>query len=138
MPPDTLDSAEAEWRSQVAAMRAALADLKLPPKAPDSDFLLPELKSLDINLEDEEDFTSGNSGDDVWDFISDSEEDEYSIDSNDALNFTSTESYGQEWLTRKCVAFATRKQGLSANDLQEQIIALLASDIGEDELQSTL
>ncbi|KAH8802688.1 Sec63 Brl domain-containing protein [Xylogone sp. PMI_703] len=138
MPTDTLDSAEAEWRSQVAAMRAALADLKLPPKAPDSDFLPPELKSLDINLEDEEDFTSGNSGDDVWDFISDSEEDDYSTDSNDALNFTSTESYGQEWLTRKCVAFATRKQGLSANDLQEQIVALLASDIGEDELQSTL
>lgn len=140
MPADSIDSAEAKWRAQVAAMRAALADLKLPPKATEGPVLPPELESLNLHMEDDEDFTSGNSGDDVWDFISDTEEEYYSSDSNDALNFTpqSTESYGQEWLKERCTAFASRKQGLSAHDLQEQITALLASDSREDELQSTL
>ena len=135
MPP-SLDSAEAQWQTQLAAMRAALAELKLPHKdengksasyAPDIDFV------------EDEDFTSGNSGDDVWDFISDDEEDLYSSDLNeDLIPDAEVRDYGSEWLKIKCTSLAARKQGLSGEDLEQQIMALLISDSAEDELQSTL
>ncbi|KAH6671894.1 Sec63 Brl domain-containing protein [Halenospora varia] len=123
----------AQWQTQLAAMRAALADLKLPPSATER----PAYGS-DIDYDDDE-FTSGNSGDDVWDFISDTEEDQFSSDLNeDQIPDSNAGSYGPQWLKSKCLMFASRKQGLSGDDLQEQIMALLASDSVEEELQSTL
>lgn len=135
MPPANLGAAEAQWRTQLAAMRAALADLKLPPKSSSVDI---PLYGSDIEFDDDN-FTSGNSGDDVWDFISESEEDLYSSDFNeDAIPDASDGGYGPQWLKSRCLGFASRKQGLSGEDLQEQIMALLASDSVEEELQSTL
>jgi antiviral helicase SLH1 len=138
MAPATLDSAEAQWQMQLAAMRAALAELKLPLKS-DGEVSY----GSDIAFDEEEDFTSGNSGDDVWDFISDSEEDLYSSGpSEDVIPGvapgSSSAAYGPEWLRSRCTSFAAEKQGLSGEDLQEQIMALLASDSVEEELQSTL
>jgi antiviral helicase SLH1 len=131
-----LDSAEAQWQTQLATMRAALAEIKLPPINSDA------LYESDIPYEEEDDYTSGNSGEDVWDFISDTEEDFYSSDFNeepsDESPDTAAGSYGPQWLKSKCLMFASRKQGLSGEDLQEQIMALLASDSVEEELQSTL
>jgi antiviral helicase SLH1 len=132
----SLDSAEAQWQTQLAAMRAALVELKLPPKATNG-----ETTSYvsDIDFDEDDDFTSGNSGDDVWDFISDSEDDLYSSDADeDLIPKTDAGGYGPQWLKSKCLGFASRKQGLSGEDLQEQIMALLASDSVEEELQSTL
>jgi len=135
MAPATLDSAEAQWQTQLAAMRAALADLKLPLKS-DGD-VVPY--GSDIAFDEDEDFTSGISGDDVWDFISDNEEDLYSSDpSENVIPESSSAAYGPEWLRSRCTNFAAKKQGLSDEDLQEQIMALLASDSMEEELQSTL
>lgn len=134
MSSSTLDSAEAQWIAQIAAMRAALADLNLPPPQEDGQATM---YGSDIDF-DEEDFTSGNSGDDVWDFISDTEEDQYSSDVvPDGLEGNAG-SYGPQWLRSKCILFADRRQGLAADDLQEQIMALLGSDSVEEELQSTL
>jgi len=78
----SLDSAEAQWQTQLAAMRAALVELKLPPKATNG-----ETTSYvsDIDFDEDDDFTSGNSGDDVWDFISDSEDDLYSSDADEDM-----------------------------------------------------
>jgi antiviral helicase SLH1 len=130
-----LDSAEAQWVMQLAAMKAALADLKLPPATGDGHSTI---NGSDIDW-DEDEFSSGNSGDDVWDFISDSEEDFYSNDSLVDGNETKDNvGYGSQWLKSKCMLFASKKQGLSAEDLEEQIMALLASDSVEEELQSTL
>jgi len=135
MAPSTLDSAEAHWQAQLAAMKTALADLKLPKNTTHGEV---DSYGSDIDFHDEG-FTSGNSGDDVWDFISDSEEDLYSSDLNEDLTPESeAEGYGPQWLKSKCIGFASRKQGLSGEDLQEQIMALLASDSVEGELQSTL
>ena len=119
-------TAYAQWQTQLAAMRAAVANLKLPT---------PTADSYGSDIDFDEDFTSGNSGDDVWDFIEDSEEDDWSSDANDLPD---VEAYGLHWLQAKCTEFASRKQGLSGDDLQEQISALLASDSAEEELQSTL
>jgi antiviral helicase SLH1 len=135
MAPAALDSAEAQWQAQLAAMKAALAELKLPEKTTHGEV---DSYGSDIDFGDEG-FTSGNNGEDVWDFISDSEEDLYSGDLNEDLTPESeTEGYGPQWLKSKCIGFASRKQGLSGEDLQEQIMALLASDSVEEELQSTL
>ncbi|KAH9210447.1 Sec63 Brl domain-containing protein [Leptodontidium sp. 2 PMI_412] len=108
-------------------MRAAVANLKLPT---------PTADSYGSDIDFDEDFTSGNSGDDVWDFISDSEEDVWSSDANDHL--PDVEAYGPDWLQSKCTDLASRKQGLTGGDLREQIGAILASDSAEEELQSTL
>jgi antiviral helicase SLH1 len=140
MSPAALDSAEAAWQTQLAAMRAALADLKLPSKSPNGET---SLYGSEFNFDEDDEFTSGNSGDDVWDFISDSEGDVYSSDPHEDFthNVSPTVnegSYGPQWLASKCLSFASKKQGLSGDDLQEQIMAVLASDSVEEELQSTL
>lgn len=128
-----MDAAEAQWREQMASMRAALADLKLPDIP-----LNATPYGSDIDFDDDE-FTSGNSGDDVWDFISESEEDVYGSDPNEHVTLEmDAGNHGPAWLRSRCIGFTSRKQGLSAEDLQEQIMALLASDSGEEELQSTL
>ena len=135
MAPANVDAAEAKWRAQLADMRAALADLKLPTKSSDTGYYS---YGSDIDFDDE-DFTSGNSGDDVWDFISDSGEELYSSEPNeDDVPDATDGGYGPQWLKSRCLGFATRKHGLSGEDLQEQIMALLASDSMEEELQSTL
>jgi antiviral helicase SLH1 len=140
MSPTALDSAEAQWHTQLAAMRAALADLKLPAKSLNGDSSNYE---SEFDFDDDDEFTSGNSGDDVWDFISDSEGDVWSSDANDELigeesGEASAGGYGPQWLKSKCIGFADKKQGLSGEDLEEQIMALLSSDSVEEELQSTL
>lgn len=128
---------EAEWVAQLSAMRAALAELKLPSTK--SHTYEQQYGGAAIDFDDVSD--SLNSGDDVWDFISDTEEDEYSGDLADVGEPSASlgaAGYGQQWLQRKCIDFASRKSGLSADDLREQISALLASDSAEEELQSTL
>lgn len=134
-----VDAAQAQWQTQLAAMRAAISDLKLPLKSTTGETNY----GTDIEFDEDEDVSSGNSGDDVWDFICESEGDAYSSDSpiEEVRHSTpnlNTSGYGPQWLKSRCIGFATRRQGLSSEDLQEQIMALLGSDSVEEELQSTL
>ncbi|KAG0650299.1 Meiotically up-regulated 81 [Hyphodiscus hymeniophilus] len=140
MYPADLDSAEAQWQTQLAAMRAALAELKLPAKSTNGES---SAYGSELNFDEDDEFTSSNSGDDVWDFISDSEDDAWSSDPNEGplmevSGSANAGGYGPQWLRSKCIGFASKKQGLSGEDLQEQIMALLVSDSVEEELQSTL
>jgi antiviral helicase SLH1 len=137
MSPSAVESAEAQWLAQLAAMRAALAELKLP--LPQANGL--QEKPYGVDFDFDEEISSTNSGDDVWDFISDEDGENYGSDLMDGIepsNDIIEVSYGPEWLKNKCTLLAKSKQGLSAEDLQGQILALLASDSGEEELQSTL
>lgn len=137
MSPSAVESAEAQWLAQLAAMRAALADLKLPSQPANSQQEMPYEEDFDFD----EEFSSANSGDDVWDFISDEDGNEYSsglVDDVEISPEISEVPYGPEWLMNRCGLLASGKQGLSAEDLQGQILALLSSDSGEEELQSTL
>lgn len=135
----SLDAAEAQWHAQLAAMKAALVDLKLPHEPANGKSIT---YGTDIEFDEDDDFPSGHSGDDVWDFISDSEEDRFSSDLNEHSNLEPSDAnaggYGPQWLNNKCMRFTARKEGLAAEDLQEQIMALLVSDSVEEELQSTL
>ncbi|OTA69437.1 Sec63 Brl domain-containing protein [Hypoxylon sp. EC38] len=129
----SMSEAEARWREQFAAMKTALADLKLPSKHPPIEADL----GLDFDLDDD-DFTSGNSGDDIWDFIDDSEEDLYSSDFIEETDgqpdgFQS----GQSWFPQQCATIAA-KNGLSLDAFQAQILEILSSQRSDDELQSQL
>ncbi|KAI9820347.1 MAG: hypothetical protein M1827_005969 [Pycnora praestabilis] len=134
----TLESAESQWLSQLTAMREAIAGLKLHQQ--DGEV---EEYGHDIVVDDE-DTSAGSVSDDLWDLISEEQGDKYSSDILDGTEEYSSNDgadglgNGQEWLRAKCMDFTKRRSGLNADDLQEQIMALLASDGNEDELQMTL
>ncbi|KAK5998394.1 Meiotically up-regulated gene 81 protein [Cladobotryum mycophilum] len=125
MASDDLITAEKQWREQFAAMQAALADLKLPQTAKLAD------DALNLDDDDFEGYSSGTSGPDVWDFISDDEADDFSSDFDEAGGLG---GYGEEWLATKCAIIAT-KNGMSPDVFQTQIMSELSSGRPDDELQ---
>ncbi|XXG94420.1 Putative steryl acetyl hydrolase mug81 [Hypoxylon texense] len=134
MASSSVSEAEARWREQFAAMKAALADLKLPKNHRSSETEI----GLDFDLDDD-DFTSGNSGDDVWDFIDDSEEDVYSSDFVEETNGqVDSRADKLSWFAEQCSIVASKKGGLSPDAFQAQILEILGSQRSEDELQSSL
>ncbi|KAI0175928.1 Sec63-domain-containing protein [Hypoxylon sp. FL1284] len=134
MPSSSMSDAEAQWREQFATMKAALATLNLSENHP------PGKSDLGTDFElDEDDFTPGNSGDDVWDFIDDSEEDLYSSDFIEESDGRLGDGIdGLTWFTEQCSTVASKKGGLSPDAFQAQILEILGSQRSEDELQSSL
>ncbi|KAI1151980.1 Sec63 Brl domain-containing protein [Nemania diffusa] len=126
----SMSDAEAQWRAQFAAMKSALANLNLPNQH--------ENLGTPSDFYDEE-LTSGNSGDDVWDFISDTEEDLYSSDFIDETNgIPSNEDGGISWFSKQCSAICMKKGGFSPDIFQAQILEVLSSSKSEGEVQSLL
>ena len=126
----SLESKESNWLAQYAAMRQALAELRIEQ---------PSRKGKgygdDIVLEDE-DLTASGSSDDLWSLSSDSEhEAEYSSDTLDSFTgrpngrTESPHPYGLKWLGSKCLAFANSKPGIDAEELQQRLLAILASEM---------
>lgn len=126
----SLEDAESEWLSQYAALRQTLAELKIDQSSGET-----KGYGNDIVLEDE-DFPGGNGSNDLWNVFCDDEHDEeYSSDISDGFtelpNGTSKSKYPyeQEWLKSKCLAFANDKSGMDAEELQQQLFAMLSSDM---------
>lgn len=138
MSPSSVNEAEAQWLGQVAAMKAAIAELKLPDKTPNGD------RAYDDDQDDDDfDLSSAGPGPhDVWDFISDSEFDELGLDSGDLMDGTDgleeEAPYGPQWFSLKCMEVAAHRDGIPAETLQQQIQEALKSDQREDELQSLI
>ncbi|SMR47532.1 unnamed protein product [Zymoseptoria tritici ST99CH_3D1] len=134
------DSAAAQWLEQLAAMRAAIADLKLPQTNGQVDT---EAYGSDLDLNDD-DLSPGSGSDDIWDLISEEEDDTFSEESADVPEVATIAAEAQakdgsrDWLRTKCENVARKGNGLDASSLEEQIVAVLASDSGDDELQMTL
>ncbi|RWA13489.1 hypothetical protein EKO27_g1592 [Xylaria grammica] len=130
----SMGDAEAQWRAQFAAMKSALADLNLLNYHQD-----PESTS-DANSDFyDEEFTSGNSGDDVWDFISDTEEGLYSSDFLEEANGTpDNEDGGISWFSKQCSTICAKRDGLSPDAFQAQIFDALSSSRSDEEVQSLL
>lgn len=124
----SLESAEAQWLTQLRAMREAIADLKLDQQNGD---VRPYGQDL---LVDDDDFTGGSGSDDIWDLISNEEGEIYSSDYIDGEEDSVPQigadgaSCGQGWLTEKCIAFAWGRTGLVPDEVKQQLISLLASD----------
>ena len=120
----SLDNAQSQWLAQLMAMREAIAELNIP-----TDDEKTHTYGQDILLDDDE-LSGTASGDDIWDIISDEWENEYSSDYLDEVGGVSPARnvYDQTWLSRKCNTIAQRSSGLNGPVLQEQIMAVLASD----------
>lgn len=119
---------EAQWLSQMTFMRRAIQDLKLNlPTA--------QLNAYGDNLViDDEDLTVGSGSDDLWNMSSENEDDGYSSDMLDGIE-QSTDSlensgsgHGHHWLETKCQVFAARNSDIDAEELRQQLFAMLASD----------
>lgn len=121
-----METAQSQWLSQLADMRAAIASL--PKPGPDT-----VEYGKDLALDDD-DIVSVSGGDDIWDFISEISEEEYTSGELDgaplppAANHGHHETFGNEWLQEQCVGVANRNSGLESRALQEQVEAILASD----------
>lgn len=127
-----LSAAEAQWREQFAAMQEAIANLKIPK----------ENGPVDGDVDEDEfgGYSSGNSGQDVWDFISDDDQDAFSSDFADgeaAIDGSAVADYSAEWFAIKCSGIAA-KNGLSADVFESQIMSVLSSSRSDDELQIQL
>lgn len=126
----SLENAESEWVAQYAALRQTLNELRIEQPNGES-----RGYGHDIMLDDE-DLTGSSGSDDLWNVFSDDEQDrEYSSDMSGGVTESpsgkskSAYSYGQEWLRSKCLAFASSKSGMDAEELQQQLSAMLASDM---------
>ena len=126
----SLEKAESEWLAQYAALRQTLAELKI--EQPNGDI---REYGHDIVLDDEH-LTDGSGSNDLWNVLSDDEQDgEYSSDVSDGIadfpngNPKSAYPHGQEWLRSKCLAFASSKPGMDAQEISQQLFAMLASDM---------
>ncbi|KAF6221746.1 hypothetical protein HO133_001714 [Letharia lupina] len=135
----SLENAESEWVAQYAALRQTLNELRIEQPNGES-----RGYGHDIMLDDE-DLTGSSGSDDLWNVFSDDEQDrEYSSDMSGGVTESpsgkskSAYSYGQEWLRSKCLAFASSKSGMDAEELQQQLSAMLASDMRDDDLQMSL
>lgn len=131
MAPDELAAAEAQWREQFAAMRAALADLKPPPQPVEAD--------ADWDDDELAGYASETRGHDVWDFISDDDEDAYSSDFAQADGPDAGLAHGAEavWFADECARLAA-KHALDPAVFHSQIAAVLASGRPDEELQADL
>ncbi|KAH7340050.1 Sec63 Brl domain-containing protein [Pyrenochaeta sp. MPI-SDFR-AT-0127] len=133
MSPSTED-VHGQWLEQLAAMRKAIAELHLPidtEKAPTYG------DDLDLSVDN---FSGISSGEDIWDITCDENEVEDSSDYPDETPFGRGGGglHDQQWLTKKCEEVARKGSGLKAGALNEQIIAILASDSDNEELQVML
>jgi len=132
----------AEWRAQAEAMKTAVASLSPTQPLPggDSDW------SDDDNIDRAYDPRSGPR--DVWDFISDDELDEIGFDSGDLYDgvdgedhgygSSSSSKYDMSWLSARCAEIASKRSGLSAGELRDQIVEILSVARPQGELQSLL
>jgi antiviral helicase SLH1 len=121
-----METAQSQWLSQLADMRAAIASL---PK-PDPDAVE---YGKDLSLDDD-DIVSVSGGDDIWNFISEISEEEYTSGELDGapIHSESTrvtqEAFEKEWLRKQCIGVANRSSGFDSHSLQEKVEAILASD----------
>jgi antiviral helicase SLH1 len=134
---DSIAATESQWLTQLAAMRQAIADLKLPQALPH------ELISYgsDIDLDIDDDYSSPGTNDDVWDIISSDDETSDDLDDLhglDELHLAPGSSYNRFWLEDKCQDLAIRNSTMDATELAQQVIATLAADSNDEELQMSL
>lgn len=124
----SVESAQSQWLAQLAAMREAIADLKLNQASVNG-----QAYGHDIVLDDD-DATGGSSIDDIWDTLSEDENNGYSSDNLEGAEqhpvggYGDAHDYDQTWLRTKCVALASRRSAPGGGAIEEQVLALLASD----------
>ena len=132
-----LANAESQWRSQLAEMRHAIAQFELD-KSNIEDY--PYGNGIVI---DDTDISGGSGSDDLWNVFSE-DDDGYSsdmLDGVDDLSFPPTirdTNSGLLWLRSRCSILAGRNESIESEELQEQLLAMLVSDMRDEELQMSV
>ncbi|KAF2725017.1 Sec63-domain-containing protein [Polychaeton citri CBS 116435] len=127
--PSASDAAAEQWLQQLAAMKAAIAELNLPTSN--------GLAQDDLDLGD--DISPASSGDDAWGLWSDEDLSDESEESIPAAESAVVTEGTKSWLRTRLTDVAARGvSGLDEDTLFEQVTAILASDSSDDELQMTL
>ena len=131
------ESPQSQWLQQLASMRNAVSSLHLP-------------KALGIETNDEyhhlfseSDIVPISGNDDPWEFIVDQDTDDFSpSDGSPQLSPVTagdpSMAFDTVWLAQQCQKLSRNANGLDADTLYEQIIAILAAESGDEELQMTL
>ena len=129
LPP--LDITEPQWLAQLTTMRDTVAQLKL-----DQPDLVNQQYGADIEIED---CLTSEDSEDVWNTFDDDDDDDKNYDESDISSDTEqvwpqtsdlTPRYDLQWLAKACQALAaTPAGGLNANQLLEQVISVLISDM---------
>ncbi|KAJ6115404.1 hypothetical protein N7486_001182 [Penicillium sp. IBT 16267x] len=130
---EPISSNQSQWLSQLAAMRQAIADLKLPKELPHDTTGY----GSDMDLDIDEDYSSPSTVDDVWDIISSDDETTDDLDDVNEIPFSQTLPYDRLWLETKCQELSARSS-MDAAELSQQIIATLAAANDDSELQMSL
>ena len=122
--------AAAKWLEQLLEMRAAIAELNLPKANEDTTGYI---YGQDIELEYEDWSDPATSDEDLSE-----ESPDALLDTPESESGTETSTGTRGWLKKRCEQTAAKGPGLDASTLEEQIIAITASDSTDDELQTTL
>lgn len=128
----SFSTAESQWLAQLAAMREAIAEIKL-------DQPHGGLQSYGQSLMlDDEDLSEGSS-DEIWDIFGEDQVNGHSSsisngsDELDVLTDGEDKTFDLEWLQEKCVALTDRHGvGLESEQLQDQLRNLLMSNMGSE------
>lgn len=120
---------ETEWFVKMTEMRESIAKMNLT----ESHATTPPYGS-DFGLNDDE-FLYGSESDNLWDLLGDESDDTSegrdspSYNGNLSVNEQhETPKFDREWLTNQCAVVASRSSGLETQALNDQILAILASD----------
>jgi hypothetical protein len=119
-----VDNLHTQWLAQMTEMRAAILNQGLDTRHNSGGNVYG--KSLSLSNDD---FISNTDSDDIWDSISDySNDDEDSILVGDSSSFDF--AHDRKWLAAQCDAVSYRRNGVQADILLDQVIAILSSDSG--------
>ncbi|KAF2761199.1 Sec63-domain-containing protein [Pseudovirgaria hyperparasitica] len=137
----SLEDMEAEWHSQLNAMRSAIADLGISKLTGST---VPYGHDFELDIDSTP--SASASDEDLWDIISDDNDDgevtDYSaMAAENSLSTVFSNSgtiYSREWLREQCSQVARGSAGLDGDTLQDQVFAVLASDSNDEELQMIL
>lgn len=122
-----LNSAETQWLAQLSAMRAAIAELKLPAETEST-----PAYGQDVWTDEEDSSEPTSDEDDLWDLVDDDDDDQaslsdssYPMPSHPGHDETPTPAYGAAWLRERLNYVSS---SMSVDELQEHIVAILGSD----------
>lgn len=128
-----MTSANETWFVQLAEMKEAVEGFRSSfSDTPEYDM---------AGLLDYEDLSTTGCSESIFDEICGFDVDSYSdlfIDEDESRH--DGESFGREWLTYQCIEYCLRREGtaLGPGDLESNLLAILSSDMNNDELQSSL
>ncbi|KHJ35518.1 putative activating signal cointegrator 1 complex subunit 3 [Erysiphe necator] len=136
MPSNHKEPTEIKWQSQITAMKLGLQNyMKTEGTQLGGHFSC----KTEIEYDNDDDSISLDSASDIWDFISESGEEDLSSQlEEDSDHEPEATSFGSQWLESRCHDLAKRSKGFTAEDIKGRIIALLVSDSSEEELESML